>query len=154
MTQEDRPSAHPEASDAPVLTAQGVAKSYRRGWRREPHQVLAGAELTLYRGEIVGLVGENGSGKSTLMKILVGSLDRDGGQIERLGTFGYCPQEAAPPEWGMFLPARGAVRVLVDAAFTPTFDLVGDLALAFVWLVALVALTGALFRRIAEPKRA
>jgi len=44
-------------------------------------------------GELVGLVGENGSGKSVLMKIIVGLLARDGGQIERDGTLGYCPQE-------------------------------------------------------------
>jgi ABC-type multidrug transport system ATPase subunit len=39
------------------------------------------------------LVGENGSGKSTLMKILVGSLDRDEGEIRRAMRVGYCPQE-------------------------------------------------------------
>lgn len=55
--------------------------------------VLRGASVTLRAGEIVGLVGENGSGKSTLMKILVGSLDGDGGRLERSGTIGYCPQE-------------------------------------------------------------
>lgn len=43
-------------------------------------------------GELVGLVGENGSGKSTLMQIVVGMLDRDGGDIERPGRLGYCPQ--------------------------------------------------------------
>lgn len=61
---------------------------------------------------------------------------------------------AAPPDWGLLLPARGAVRVLVDAALTPTFDFTGDLGLALVWLVALVALAGVLFRRIAKPYRA
>lgn len=76
-----------------VLVADGISKTYRRGWRRDPRKVLVDANLRLRAGEIVGLVGENGSGKSTLMKILVGSLDRDGGRVERHGTFGYCPQE-------------------------------------------------------------
>ena len=64
----------PKPPVAPLLEASGIEKSYRRGtWpvRRE-HQVLRGASLTLYPGEVAGLVGENGAGKSTLMKILVG----------------------------------------------------------------------------------
>lgn len=63
----------------PVLQALGITKSYRRGvWpMRRTQQVLTGADLTLYAGEVVGLTGENGSGKSTLMKILVGALRAD-----------------------------------------------------------------------------
>ncbi len=61
---------------------------------------------------------------------------------------------AAPPSWGLVLPGRGSVKVLVDAAFTPTFDQLGALVLAVVWLVGLVAVGAAVFRRIAEPKRA
>ena len=78
-----------------VLTARGVTKSYAVGlWpRQRTLRVLLGADVDLTRGEVVGLVGENGSGKSTLMKILVGSLTRDGGTIERIGSLGYCPQE-------------------------------------------------------------
>jgi ABC-type multidrug transport system ATPase subunit len=78
-----------------VLTAEGVEKSYRRGmWPlRRRQRVLRGAGLTLYPGEVVGLVGENGSGKSTLMKILVGALAADEGTVGREGRLGYCPQE-------------------------------------------------------------
>ncbi len=83
----------PVVGSGAVLDASGIAKSYRRGWRRAPLRVLRDANLRLYPGEIVGLVGENGSGKTTLMKILVGSLGRDGGDLVRLGSIGYCPQE-------------------------------------------------------------
>ncbi|WP_231494927.1 ATP-binding cassette domain-containing protein [Cellulomonas sp. KRMCY2] len=78
-----------------MLTAVGLEKSYHRGpWPlRRSVRVLLGAELTLYPGEVVGLVGENGSGKSTLMKILVGALTADGGSVTRPGQIGYCPQE-------------------------------------------------------------
>jgi ABC-type multidrug transport system ATPase subunit len=78
-----------------VLEATGITKSYSRGlWpRRRTLPVLRGAELMLGAGEVVGLVGENGSGKSTLMKILVGALDADGGQVQVSGRVGYCPQE-------------------------------------------------------------
>jgi ABC-type multidrug transport system ATPase subunit len=78
----------------PVLQASGITKSYRRGiWpRRSTQQVLAGADLTLHSGEVVGLTGENGSGKSTLMKIMVGALGADQGTVSRTGRLGYCPQ--------------------------------------------------------------
>jgi ABC-type multidrug transport system ATPase subunit len=78
-----------------VLVAAGIEKSYRRGLWPARHRtaVLRGADLTLYPGEVVGLVGENGSGKSTLMKILVGALVADAGSVTRSGRLGYCPQE-------------------------------------------------------------
>ena len=77
------------------LETVGITKSYRRGvWpRKRALPVLHGANLTVEPGEIVGLVGENGSGKSTLMKILVGALAADAGEVRITGRVGYCPQE-------------------------------------------------------------
>jgi ABC-2 type transport system ATP-binding protein len=85
----------PATTEVAVLAATGIVKSYRRGvWPlRRSIPVLRGADLTLRRGEVVGLVGENGSGKSTLMKILVGALAADAGTVRRAGRLGYCPQE-------------------------------------------------------------
>ena len=82
-------------TDTTVLEARGVTKTYRRGvWpRRRSLAVLRGADIVMYPGEVVGLVGENGAGKSTLMKIIVGALRRDGGSIQLSGMVGYCPQE-------------------------------------------------------------
>ena len=77
------------------LKATGITKSYRRGilLRRREVPVLRGIDLVVGAGEVVGLVGENGSGKSTLMKILVGALAADRGQMNVSGRIGYCPQE-------------------------------------------------------------
>lgn len=79
----------------PLLTASAIEKAFRRGlWpSRRSQPVLQGADLELFPGEVVGLVGENGSGKSTLMKILVGELAADSGTVEHAGRLGYCPQE-------------------------------------------------------------
>lgn len=71
-----------------LLQAQDVYKRYGRV------QVLRGASLTIHSGEIVGLVGENGSGKSTFMKILVGLLKHDRGEVKVNGRYAYCPQDA------------------------------------------------------------
>ncbi|HKZ28185.1 MAG TPA: ABC transporter permease [Acidimicrobiia bacterium] len=60
---------------------------------------------------------------------------------------------AAPPDWGLFLPGRGAVRLLVDGAFTPGFDEGAGLMLALGWLVALGLVVSVVFRRIAQPGR-
>ncbi|NUU16990.1 ABC transporter ATP-binding protein [Cellulomonas humilata] len=77
-----------------VLAAHGIDKAYRRGsWpARRAVPVLAGVNFSMHKGEVVGLVGENGSGKSTLMKILVGALAPDAGEVERATRLGYCPQ--------------------------------------------------------------
>jgi ABC-2 type transport system ATP-binding protein len=90
------PLPHTEArAGRPVLSAAGIVKAYRRGiWpARRTIPVLRGADLSLFAGEVVGLVGENGSGKSTLMKILVGALPADSGTVTLRGVLGYCPQQ-------------------------------------------------------------
>jgi putative ABC transport system ATP-binding protein len=59
-------------SGEPVFTARGLSKIYRMG-EIEVH-ALRGANLDLYAGELVVLLGPSGSGKSTLLNIL-GGLD-------------------------------------------------------------------------------
>jgi ABC-type sugar transport system ATPase subunit len=44
-------------------------------------QALRDVDLELFKGEILGLVGDNGAGKSTLLKILTGAYTPDSGRI-------------------------------------------------------------------------
>ena len=50
--------------------------------RRGVKALLEGADLTLYAGERVGLIGANGSGKSSLFSLLRGELHADRGDAE------------------------------------------------------------------------
>lgn len=44
-------------------------------------KALEGANLSVYPGHVMALMGENGAGKSTLMKVLTGIYHADGGEI-------------------------------------------------------------------------
>jgi len=126
----------PVLASGVVLEATGITKSYRRGvWpRRREVVVLRGAELSVGPGEVVGLVGENGSGKSTLMKILVGALAADGGQVRVSGHIGYCPQEpllyerlTCDEHLELFGVAYGMEPAMVSTAAEALYDTLGFL---------------------------
>lgn len=60
--------------------------------------------------------------------------------------------DAAPPAWAAAMPGYGAVRVLVDGAFTPTFDETTGLLFALAWLVGITAAAVGVFHRVAAPR--
>lgn len=59
----------------PIIEMRGIDKAFGA------IQALAGVDLHLMPGEILGLVGDNAAGKSTLMKILSGAYTADDGHI-------------------------------------------------------------------------
>lgn len=67
-------------SPAPILELRDVhVVINRRG--RDPIRPVAGVNLTLERGEVLGLVGETGCGKSTLARVAVGLTRATDGQV-------------------------------------------------------------------------
>jgi ABC-2 type transport system ATP-binding protein len=82
--------------DAPVLAVSGLCKSYRG------QEALAGIDLEIRAGELVGLLGPNGAGKSTLTKIACGLVRPSRGSVEVLGRSAGSP------------PARAALGYLAE----------------------------------------
>jgi len=64
---------------AAVLAARGLRKSYG------PLEVVGGVDLTVSAGECFGLLGPNGAGKTTILKLCLGLIDAEAGDIELLG---------------------------------------------------------------------
>lgn len=62
----------------PAIALTGVRKRY-------DDFALHDIDLTLPRGQVMGLVGVNGAGKSTLLRLLMGLIRADGGEVEVLG---------------------------------------------------------------------
>ncbi|MFB0980945.1 MAG: ATP-binding cassette domain-containing protein, partial [Alteromonadaceae bacterium] len=60
--------------------------------------ILDKANLTIKTGERVCLVGKNGAGKSSLMKVLMGKLNLDDGQILMSSNIKLAMLEQDPPE--------------------------------------------------------
>jgi ABC-2 type transport system ATP-binding protein len=87
----------------PVLAARALEKRYRRV------QALAGVDLEVGEGRLVGLLGPNGAGKSTLVKIACGLVRPSGGAVEVNGapagsvaarrTLGYLAELFRFPAW-------------------------------------------------------
>lgn len=48
-------------------------------------EVLKNIDLTIYKGETVGIVGSNGAGKSTLLSVIAGVLEYDKGEVSVRG---------------------------------------------------------------------
>jgi ABC-2 type transport system ATP-binding protein len=94
---------------APVLAVSGLRKSYRG------QEALAGVDLEIRAGELVGLLGPNGAGKSTLTKIACGLVRPSGGTVDVLG------RPAGSP------PARAALGYLAELFRFPGWSTADEL---------------------------
>jgi ABC-2 type transport system ATP-binding protein len=67
-------------SDPPMITAEALVKSFGST------VALAGVDLTVQRGTVLGLLGRNGAGKTTLVRILATLLAPDVGSARIAGA--------------------------------------------------------------------
>ena len=104
------------STPAPILEARGIVKRYG-------HVVaLDGADLDLYPGEILAIIGDNGAGKSTLIKALSGALQPDEGEIRLDGEPAHfrSPRDAR---------RAGIETVYQDLAVAPALDIASNIFL-------------------------
>jgi ABC-2 type transport system ATP-binding protein len=76
--------------NAPAIDLQAVRKSYR-------FFALDDVSLRLEQGQIMGFVGPNGAGKTTTIRLIMGMLGHDSGEIRVLGH--AIPKEQARAKW-------------------------------------------------------
>ena len=91
----------------PVLEGRGIVKRFGHV------EALRGADFAVFPGEIVSLIGDNGAGKSTLVKVLVGTMQPDGGELLIDGH----PTQFPTP---MAAQKLGIETVYQDLALAPT----------------------------------
>ncbi|MEC9117391.1 MAG: sugar ABC transporter ATP-binding protein [Planctomycetota bacterium] len=94
------------------------------GWKAYGAQrVVDHVDLSLKRGEIIGLLGANGAGKSTLCKIISGLISASGGQM-RLANAAYRPKSKRDAE------ERGVQIVQQELNLIPTMSVEENLFLS------------------------
>lgn len=84
-----------------VIQTIQLTKYYRDFWGRLKAKALEHLDLTVYEGEILGLLGPNGSGKTTTIKLLLGLLNPSHGHVR---IFGKSPRVVKNKKYIGFLP--------------------------------------------------
>ncbi|GAB3981286.1 ABC transporter ATP-binding protein [Plantactinospora veratri] len=99
-----------ELPPSPAVWCSGLRKRYRR------RVAVDDVSLTVGRGEVVGLLGPNGAGKTSVIKMLLGLVRPDAGEVLLLGRPGRDPHSRARvgylPELFRYQPWLSAAEVL------------------------------------------
>ena len=106
----------PDGGGPPVLELRGMNKRFGAV------QALTDINLSIARGEVVGLVGDNGAGKSTLVKVIAGVHSADEGELILGGT----QQKFSSPKDAQ---KAGVATVFQDLSLCENLDVVANLFL-------------------------
>ncbi|MEU8172441.1 alpha/beta fold hydrolase [Microbispora hainanensis] len=74
------PAADAESAGVPLVIS-GLGKRYRNG-----EKAVDGLSFRVEKGQVLGLLGPNGAGKTTTMRMLMGLIHPDEGEIRIFGT--------------------------------------------------------------------
>ncbi|MEV0145802.1 MULTISPECIES: CocE/NonD family hydrolase [unclassified Nonomuraea] len=137
-----RPRSAPRAASDPASGAEvpleisGLTKAYRNG-----EKAVDGLSFRVERGQVLGLLGPNGAGKTTTMRMMMGLIRPDGGEIRifgdpvtpgapvlsRLGSFvegpGFLPHLSGRDNLELYWAATG--RPVADAHFEEALEIAG-----------------------------
>ena len=105
-------------SDAPIILVRDLTKIFRDFWHRPRARAVDGISLEVRPGEVFGLLGPNGSGKSTTIKVLLGLLHADGGEVRVLGR---PPRDVSVKQRVGYLPEESYLYPYLDARETLRF---------------------------------
>ncbi|MBG0830726.1 alpha/beta fold hydrolase [Planomonospora sp. ID67723] len=127
---------HEPALEAVPLRIEGVTKAYRNG-----ELAVNDLSFTVEQGQVLGLLGPNGAGKTTTMRMMMGLIHPDAGEIRifghrvvpgapvlsRLGSFvegaGFLPHLSGRANLELYWKATG--RPAGDARFEEALEIAG-----------------------------
>lgn len=81
----------------PVIQFKNITLKYR-SVKGKPHELMKDFNLDIFKGDKIALIGSNGAGKSSLMKMMVGLIKPQVGQVEIMGqnTRDYSAEQLSP----------------------------------------------------------
>ncbi|MEV6035882.1 CocE/NonD family hydrolase [Nonomuraea sp. NPDC052116] len=130
------PENGPHGDEDVPLEISGLTKAYRNG-----ELAVDGLSFRVERGQVLGLLGPNGAGKTTTMRMMMGLIQPDGGEIRifgdrvtpgapvlsRLGSFvegpGFLPHLSGRDNIELYWAATG--RPAADAHFDEALEIAG-----------------------------
>src|ERR687886_699890 len=94
-TKVEAPAAGPVSGQEASVAVRGLKRRFR-GARNARIEALAGVDLQVRAGEVVGVVGPSGCGKSTLLELIAGLQEPDAGLVAVAGAGAHPPPGRAP----------------------------------------------------------
>ena len=110
-----------------VVEARAIGKSF------DGRKIIENVSLILQKGERIGIVGKNGAGKTTFLRMLLGDLPPDQGEVitGKNTRVAYYDQQRAQldPEWTVYESALGE-RIRGDVRRSEDYIELGDRRIA------------------------